>query len=212
LQIASSLFLVDWKNIQQAVYLTDCGQNFVGNLGTVQSRGGDLELQLRPLDSLTLGLSVAYVDARYTRTICGGPSACTGPGAPSLPVVSEGDRLPGAPWTILTSGEYNFSSSRELTPYLRFDYQLSTAQTALLPIQDPNNGVSDPTFAGLPLIRTLAVRAGGRWKGLDVSLFGQNLTDSHPVVYRTRDTNASDLYFSHTIRPRTIGITTTYRY
>jgi iron complex outermembrane recepter protein len=212
LQIASSLFLIDWKNIQQAVYLTNCGQNFVENLGTVRSHGGDIELQARPLDSLQLGLSVAYVDAKYTRTVCGGPSACTGPGAPSLPVVSEGDRLPGAPWTILASGEYEFSRVLERTPYVRFDYQLSTAQTALLPIQNPNNGVSDPTFVGLPLIRTLAMRAGARWGGLDVSLFGQNLTDSHPVVFRTRDTNASDLFFSHSIRPRIIGITTTYRY
>lgn len=212
LQIAASLFLVDWNDIQQAVYLTSCGQNFVANLGHARSRGGDIEMHFSPVEKLQLGLSVAYVEAEYTHTVCGGPSACTGPGAPSQPVVSEGDRLPGAPWTILASGEYSFAPLRSGTPYLRLDYQLSTAQTGLLPIQNPNNGVSDPTFTGLPLIRTLAMRAGARWNGLDVSLFGQNLTDSHPVVFHTRDTNASDLFFDHNIRPRTIGVTATYRY
>jgi iron complex outermembrane recepter protein len=212
LQVDSSLFVIDWKNIQQAVYLTDCGQNFVENLGSVTSRGGDVAIQWRPIDALQLGLSAAYVDAKYLHTVCGGPSACTGPNATSQPVVTAGDRLAGAPWTVLASGEYVFIPIANRKPYARTDYQISTAQTALQPIQDSNNGVSDPTYLGLPKISTLSARAGLRWKGFDVSLFGQNLTDSHPVVLRTRDTTASDLFFSHSIRPRTLGITATYRY
>jgi outer membrane receptor protein involved in Fe transport len=212
LQLNSSLFVINWKNIQQSVYLTECGQNFVENLGAVLSHGGDIEVQVKPLDALQLGLSVAYVDAKYTKTVCGGPSACSGPVAQSQPVVSAGDRLAGAPWTIVTSAEYAFGPLAGRTPYLHADYQLTTAQTALLPIQDPGNGVSDPTYQGLPRISTLAARAGLRFQGVDVSFFGQNLTDAHPLVFRTRDTTASDLYFSHTIRPRLLGITATYRY
>jgi iron complex outermembrane recepter protein len=212
LQINSSVFIIYWKNIQQAVYLTDCGQNFVENLGKVTSRGGDLDLQFRPVDALQLGLSVAYVDAKYTETVCGGPSACTGQGATSQPVVTDGNHLAGAPWTFLGSGEYVFAPIMNRKPYLRAEYQLSTAQTSLQPIQDPNNGVSDPTYLGLPRISTLQARAGLRWSGFDFSLFGQNLTDSHPVVFRTRDTTSSDLYFSHSIRPRMLGATVTYRY
>ncbi len=80
------------------------------------------------------------------------------------------------------------------------------------PIQDPNNGVSDSTYTGLPQIKTLSLRAGLRWSGFDVSLYGQNLTNSQPVLTHTRDTNFSDLFYEHTIRPRTIGITATYRH
>jgi hypothetical protein len=32
-----SFFVIDWNNIQQAVYLPGCEQNFVENLGKVRS-------------------------------------------------------------------------------------------------------------------------------------------------------------------------------
>jgi iron complex outermembrane recepter protein len=211
LQIDASAFVIDWNNIQQAVYLPACGQNFVENLGKVRSVGGELEVQARPLEPLLFDVSVAHVDAKYTHTVCAGPSVCTGVDAPSQPVVTAGDRLPGAPWTFLTSAEYAFPALANRQPYLRLDFQYATAQTALQPIQDSNNGVSDPTYTGLPVIKNLALRAGLRFDGIDLSLFAQNLTDSHPVLSNTRDTTTSDLFYQHTVRPRTIGITFTYR-
>ena len=211
LQIDASAFVIDWNNIQQAVYLPDCGQNFVQNLGKVRSVGAELEVQARPIEPLHVEVSVAHVDAKYTHTVCAGPSVCTGADAPSQPVVTAGDRLPGAPWTFLTSAEYAFPAVANRKPYLRLDFQYATAQTALQPIQDPNNGVSDPTYTGLPVIKNLTLRAGLRFAGIDLSLFAQNLTDSHPVLSRTRDTTSSDLFYEHTVRPRTIGVTVTYR-
>jgi iron complex outermembrane receptor protein len=211
MQVNASVFFINWNNIQQAVYLPGCGQNFVENLGKVQSVGGEIELQARPADALLLDLSVAHVDAKYTHTVCGGPAPCTGAGAAASPVVTAGDRLPGAPWTFLASAEYAFPASSGRKPYVRIDYQYATAQVALQPIQDPNNGVSDPTYTGLPLIRDLSLRAGLRFGGFDLSLYAQNLTDSHPVVSHTQDTGSSGLFFNHTVRPRTIGLTATYR-
>ena len=211
MQINASAFVIDWNNIQQAVYLPDCGQNFVENLGKVRSVGGEIEVQTRPVEALLLDVSAAHVDAKYTHTVCAGPSACTGPDAPSQPVVTAGDRLPGAPWTFLASAEYAFPTVADRKPYLRADFQYTTAQTALQPIQDPNNGVSDPTYTGLPETKNLSLRAGLRFGGIDLSLFAQNLTDCHPVLSHTRDTTGSDLFYDHTVRPRTIGITATYR-
>jgi outer membrane receptor protein involved in Fe transport len=212
MQINASGFVIDWNNIQQAVYLPDCGQNFVENLGKVRSVGGELEIQTRPIEPLLMDLSVAHVDAKYTGTVCAGISACTGPDSTSSPVVTKGDRLPGAPWTMLVSAEYAFPAIDARKPYLRLDYQLTTAQTALQPAQDPNNGVSDPTYTGLPETKTLALRAGLRFSGFDLSVYGQNLTNSHPVLSHTRDTEFSDLFYEHTLRPRTVGITVTYRH
>ena len=203
---------IDWNDIQQAVYLPGCGQNFVENLGKVHSLGGEIEVQARPVEALLLDLSAAHVDAKYTGTVCAGTSACTGAGATAQPIVTQGDRLPGAPWTFLAAAEYDFAPLGDRKPYLRFDYQFSTAQTALQPIQDPGNGVSDSTYTGLPQASNLSLRAGLRWSGVDLSLFAQNLTDQHPLYSHTRDTTGSDLFFDHTIRPRTIGITATYRH
>ena len=79
-------------------------------------------------------------------------------------------------------------------------------------MQDLNNGNSDPTIPSFPEIKSLAMRAGVRWSGLDISLFGNNLLDSHPLLITSHDTLASPLYFDHTVRPRTIGVTGTYRF
>ncbi len=107
MQVNASFFVIDWNNIQQAVYLPDCGQNFVENLGKVRSVGGELELQARPIDPLLLDLSAAHVDAKYTHTVCAGTSACTGVDPPSQPVVTAGDAacraLRGPFWSRLNT-------------------------------------------------------------------------------------------------------------
>ena len=212
LQINSSLFLINWKNIQQNVVLLQCGLQFVANLGQARSEGGDIDIQMRPIDSLFLDFTAAYTEARYTNTVCGGAIVCTGPAAVGQPLVSEGNRLPGAPWTLTFSAEYSLPLIRDKQPYIHLDYHHATAQTALLPTQDPRNGIGDPTIPGLPTIRSLAMRAGLRWSGVDLSLYGQNLTNEHPLVFASRDTPFEDLYFGHSTRPRTIGVTATYRY
>jgi hypothetical protein len=93
------------------------------------------------------------------------------------------------------------------------DYQYSTAQRQLLPGQDENNGNADSTIPGLPVVSTLGLRGGFRFSGADVSLFVQNALNSHPLLFSSRDTTGSDpLYFGHTDRPRTIGVTATYHF
>jgi hypothetical protein len=49
---------------------------------------------------------------------------------------------------------------------------------------------------------------------MDVSLYGQNLTNSHPVVAAFRDFNSPwvEQHFTRSVQPRTIGITGIYRY
>jgi iron complex outermembrane recepter protein len=212
LQVDASAFLIDWKGIQQNVYLSACGLQFTANLGAARSEGADLHVEVKPIDKLLVDFTAAYTQARYTETVCGGSAACTGAAAASKPIVSQGDRLPGAPWTFILSSEYGLPTFRDRDPYIRLDYHYATAQTALLPGQNPNDGVSDPTLPGLPKITLLNVRAGLRWSGIDVSLFGQNLTNTHPLLFESRDTTASPLYFARSTRPRTIGVTLSYRY
>jgi outer membrane receptor protein involved in Fe transport len=226
LQIDSSLYLIDWKRIQQNVYLPDCGNQYVANMGQVQSRGGDIAVQFRPIEPLTLGLTVGYNDAKFTKTSCANGleyvgTTCVGSGLSAAPIVSEGNRLVGAPWTVLTSAEYSHPLAlfKGNPGYLRVDYQVTTAQTATLAFQDAHNALFDDTIPGLPQINNLQMRAGVRWNGFDLSVFGNNLTNQHPLLFESRDIppnlpNAApdNLYYGRTTRPRTIGITATYRY
>src|SRR5439155_596585 len=101
-----------------------------------------------------------------------------------------------------------------LKPYLRVDYQYSTTQTAHLPVQNPANGLSDATVPGLPVVKNLGLRAGVRFGGFDVSVFGQNLANAHPILFKSRDIAApfDQLYYERGIRPRTLGATAIYRF
>jgi iron complex outermembrane recepter protein len=221
LQINTSIFRIDWKNIQQFVYLTHCGEGFDQNLGQVRSVGGDIEFQYQPVDELFLGLTAAYVNAKYTRNSCAGTLVPSGtqcadpsnPGALFFPIVTQGDRLLGAPWSFVGSVEYRFAEWGGRKPYLRADLQYQTAQSSLLPTQNPND-FGDPTIPSLPVNKNLSLRGGLRFGGFDVSLFAQNLTNANPALVNSRDIASPNdvLYFARGVRPRTIGITGTYHY
>ncbi len=225
LQVNSSLYYVDWRNIQQNVYLPSCGEQFTANLGNAKSEGGDIEILYKPVEALTLDLTAAYTDARFTKTSCAGVltfngSQCAGTDSSGAalsgaPLVSNGNALIGAPWSFTASGEYHFPEWLRRKPYLRLDYQHSTAQKSRLPGQDPANGLNDITIPGLPTINNLSARAGLRFNGLDLSVYGNNLTNAHPLMVESRDiadSTTDTLYFGRGVRPLTIGVTATYRY
>jgi outer membrane receptor protein involved in Fe transport len=217
LQINSSLFYVDWRNIQQNVYLPSCGEQFTANLGKARSVGGDVEVLYRPIEALTFDFSAAYTDARLTKTSCAGAlsfdgSHCVGGGTTASPVASDGDALLSAPWTFNFSTEYHFPEWMGHTPYARADFQHTTAQRSLLQGQDPRNGLFDPTIPGLPVTNNLSLRAGLKFNGFDVSMYANNVTNTHPLEFESRDLVTENLYFGRGVRPRTLGLTATYRY
>ena len=218
LQIDGSIYYIQWKNIQQFVYLT-CGLGFVPNLGNVTGKGGDIEIAWRATDDLTFGLNGAYTSTYYN-----GTEALVGPvGAPPVNLVTAGDHLPASPWNLSASLEYVFNAA-DKKPYLRLDYQYATAQNSEIPVLDPNNHPnSDPTLPGLPEIRILSVRAGVRFSGMDLSAFAQNALNYHTPLFVSRDLATTALngypgnnfvtnYFGHGVAPLTYGVTMTYRY
>jgi hypothetical protein len=85
----------------------------------------------------------------------------------------------------------------------------------------------DTTLPGLPVLDNVSVRAGLRFNGFDISAYADNLLNAHPLMFESRDIApysngpesnphtgpATDtLYFGRGVRPRTIGVTATYRY
>ena len=149
----------------------------------------------------------------YNGTSCVSPQT----GAAYPPIVSEGNALLGPPWRFLLSAEYvtPLSLIGGRNAYARLDFQHTTAQTRLLPTQDPRNGINDPTIPGLPETTNLSARLGARFSGYDISLYGDNLTNNHPALFVSRDiaSNSIDnLYYERSVRPLTIGITATYRF
>src|SRR3546814_17497750 len=95
-----------------------CGFAYTANLGKARSKGFDLQLAVEPLDGLILRGSVAYTDAKYTRTVFGGSNNAL--------LVTKGDELPGAPWQVRLSGTYDFDTGDDKAfVQLNYDYSSS---------------------------------------------------------------------------------------
>ena len=210
LVVDASLFYIQWKNIQQAVYVPACGQGFAANLGEATSKGGDLTISYHATPDLNFGLQAGYADARYTRNVSGAIAGLSGPGTN---LISSGDLVTAAPWTLNGSVEYvaplSFDDRRL---YFRADYQYSAAQNGAMAVQNPNDSAYDPSIPKTPSSDNLSLRAGLRGRGQDVSLFVNNALDSQPILIVSHDTLYSPLQFERTVRPLTIGLTVTSRF
>jgi outer membrane receptor protein involved in Fe transport len=215
LLVNASAYLIKWNNIQQNVALA-CGFQFTANLGEAESRGIDLAGQFKVNDMLSLGGTFGYTNASYTETVfatqAAAQAAAADPSSGLFSIVEDGDHLPGAPWTLAVFSQVNFPvlSTRG---YVRGDYQYSAKQTSVTAAQNPSDGGSPSAIPSIPSTAFTSLRAGVRWAGFDVSLFSQNLLDTHPRLSQSPDgPNGTPLYQVITFRPRTIGVTATYHY
>jgi len=202
--VDASLYYLQWKNIQQLIYLP-CGLGFTPNLGDVHGKGGDIQTQFLATKDLTVGLLAAYTDSFFTGGIA------LPAGASTVTVVSPGDHLPASPWSLEANAEYVVNVF-DKKPYIRADYQYSTAQNTFTQLDDPKNTGGDPLGRGLPTIRTLQLRGGIRFDGLDLSLFAQNALNYSTPTFTYRDALSTTNFMLRGVQPRTIGVTATYRY
>ena len=73
LTVNASAFYIDWKNIQQWILL-GCGFQYRANAGAAVSKGGELEVNARPIEPLQLSLGLGYQDAKITAVNAGSDS------------------------------------------------------------------------------------------------------------------------------------------
>ena len=207
LRFESSIFYIDWEDIQNQVGLPGCGFGFVSNLGTAVSKGFDVQLSATPADGLTLEASVGYTDAQYQETIFGAPLPGGGRGI----IVADGDPLFTAPWTVSLSADYRHSLSwgHDAEGYVRADYNYSSGFDSG---PGPTTVSYDPLDNGTDETHFVSARIGVRFSDIDVSLYADNLFNSHDILASGRNTRGSTLFRESTFRPRTIGMTATYRY
>ncbi|HKX77072.1 MAG TPA: TonB-dependent receptor [Novosphingobium sp.] len=209
LQLYTSAYYIKWSNIQQSIPLSNCGFNFVGNLGSAVSKGVDVQFQAKVLDELQLGGSVAYNNAHYTETVLGAPS---GPGGTRGIIVKDGNSLPTTPWMVTLNADYDHEFATDRHGYVRVTYTYRSRNDRRLPQQDPATlSYSPDTFRG-QATHLVNLRAGVQISGFDISLFANNLFDSHPRLTRNNLANGALLFFSTTFTPRTVGLTGTYKF
>lgn len=208
LTLNSSAYILKWKNIQQPVTLT-CGGNFLDNLGSATIKGFDVQAELRPIDPLAIGLSVAYTHARFDET-----AFVSDAQVPGTQPVTEGDRLQGPPWRITANVQYDFDVAG-MKSYLRADYQYASREPQSVYTNNPLNGLSFvPGYYIQRPNEFVSLRAGTELDKLSLSLFVDNLFNETAPLSQGRAAPGvvPIIYRASGYRPRTVGLTATYRY
>ncbi|MDP9084659.1 MAG: TonB-dependent receptor [Pseudomonadota bacterium] len=228
-RLASSIYYIKWSNIQGNVVPPICQIQWTDNLGDAVSKGFDLQAVVQMTDALTIDSSFGYTDARYTKD--GFPSGAVLSGStPPLPLVVNGDAVAGPngtgtgysipPYTATLGVEYKFRAFSHES-FLRGDYEYIAGDKWRHATLDPRTSSYDPT--GMPTARQTfaSLRAGTNVGDWAMSLFVDNLADSHTILNYNHQTNfysadgslgASPAYRYISYRPRTFGLTATFRH
>ncbi|MGC4027683.1 MAG: TonB-dependent receptor [Steroidobacteraceae bacterium] len=200
MSLDTSVYQINWSRIQSSLFLPNCNVPITANFGDATSRGFDFSLNYAASASTLLGLSVGYSDADYTSDTRGANNVIIRP---------KGEPLPIAPWTVAVSGQQTLNLLGHES-YLRADFQYRSKNTTPVPVGLP---AVDPTIPRAPSSKNLDLRWGVKFgEGADVSLFMANALDDAPSYSRNRDNQTTFNYRAVTVRPRTVGLTATYRY
>lgn len=195
----SSIYRIDWTDIQSGLFLP-CNVPVTGNFGDARSQGVDFMANIVAGDSTTLGIAIGYSDAEYTTDTRGGNGVIIRP---------KGEPLPIAPWTVSLSAQQDFAVFQQ-EGYARADYQYRSKDNTPVWADSP---AADTTIPRAPESKNLDLRAGVKLSnGFDVSIFATNVTNDTPAYGRNRDSLTTFNYRDVTVRPRTIGMTATYRF
>jgi outer membrane receptor protein involved in Fe transport len=202
LRVEASAFLINWSDIQQEVKLGTCGFDFIANLGKVRSKGFDIQVTAEPIHGLSLSGSASYTHARFTENAFGGANN-TGL------LVSKGDPLAIPAWHVTGSADYAFPvNASGMEAYLHGDYQYESSYQSL---PSEPSASADPLIDHAEATHFATIRAGLRTGTIDASIFVRNLFNSSDELFLTRNNLNSDLVKAATLRPRTIGVTVSFR-
>jgi len=202
IQLNTSLYYVDWHDVQLLTTLQPTRCLYIANVGRAASRGFELELVAGVTTGLKAALSVAYSDATYTQTVRNDAG---------LLIVAAGDAVGNpplipAPWDFRASIDYFRPLGYGLSSYIRVDDEFRTHHPGPFNLSHPDAVGYSPTRDANPATNLLNMRAGLQWSRFDVAFFVNNLLDAQPTLLRRNYYPTDTLYFATTFRPRTIGL------
>ena len=203
LQFSASLYYVEWNNIQQAIYVQTCGIQYTTNVGKATSQGFDMQAQYRVTSDLQLEMAVGYTDAKYSKD-------AIDPASGGL-LAAKGDSLNIVPWTVTLGAQYNFLVE-DNAAFVRADYEFSSQRHRPIPNEDPTTENFDSGLRPDPATHELALRAGITLSNWEFNLFMENVLNAHPQLNLAHQDSGTALFTAESLRPRTTGVSVSYRY
>jgi outer membrane receptor protein involved in Fe transport len=212
---AADVFQIDWTNVQRTRSVPNCGNPFIDNLGASRARGVEAKITLTPTRGLTLDANLSYTDATVAKTLVRGPYVdAAGKPQPADEIVTKGDRF--APkWLVSLTGDYETEIGNGLTGYAHLQYDYRSGYNT------PTGNAGFIALYGRVFQRDfVSARLGIRTGGVDISAYVNNLLDSKQELARLvlgGDPNpvgstSSDRLLRTLYRPRTWGVTASYRF
>jgi iron complex outermembrane receptor protein len=220
-RLATSIYYIDWNNIQQLIVPPVCQISFIANTGNATAKGADLQAEISVTSALSIELAAGYTSARYTEDF-----RFSTTGLDPRPLVVNGDSIvgassetgggqPTAPYTASMGVEWRFNAlSRE--SFVRVDGEYEGRAKWLTAGLDPGSSQYDSGNFVLASTTFVSARAGMQFGSWSVATFVDNLTNTHALTDYNNTINplvpgVSRLQRDFTFRPRTFGITAIFR-
>jgi outer membrane receptor protein involved in Fe transport len=187
LQLNTALYHIDWSDMQTSKLL-NCGAGLIENAGAVDSDGIEFELIAHPLEGLDIILTTAFNRAELSEDV------------PNLGG-SVGDRIPGVPRLTANVGfSYYFKVFSGYEAFISSDYQY---------VGDSYNAFDRSNSIKLPSFSLANFRIGLNTKHWSSALFINNAFDERGILFVNE--NILGTWVGAT-PPRTIGVSTTWRF
>jgi iron complex outermembrane receptor protein len=207
LQLDISAFHIDWSAVQQPVVLANCGYTYLANAGQARSDGFDLAGIAAAGEHLKFGLSLAYTNSRFTKTVV----------SDGLVVVQSGDKiglLPEvpSPFNATVYGEYRLFFAKGLEGFVRAEDVFDSRNPGSFSTQIPGGVSYSPALVANPSINVVNLRAGAAFGSYEAALFVNNALDAHPALSSYLDAPTSTLFYNTTLRPLTVGFSANMKF
>lgn len=197
LTLNAALFQVDWDNLQIRT-TSASGLPFWVNVGEAQSKGVELDAVVKLNSAFSLRAGYSHTDAEITETV----TFANGEGDN----VFNGDPLPGAPgtqWNLAL--DYNQTFGAAIVDASIGTSYFGEVYTAL------NSGF--PNYKKLDSFNTARANAGVTLRNWRVGAFINNIGNTRGITgTRSTEWYGEQGKFEYVTRPRTIGLSVTYKY
>jgi outer membrane receptor protein involved in Fe transport len=190
LSLNLAAYFIDWKNIQQDVYLPSAGFDFETNVGKATSKGIEIEVKARVTGDLTLSASGGLNRAEFADDV---PSLGSTNGVLN---VRKGDPIQGVPkYNFRLGGEYSFRIADSYDSVFRLNLQGTGSSHGTIVRTNPD------------YLRPSYVTADASWGvtlgAWDLNLNVKNLSNDRTVLQQPNIQSVNQAYY---LRPRTIGL------
>ncbi len=202
LQLAGSVYYLQWKNIQQGITVPICAITYTTNVGDATSKGFDLQGQWNFARHFQLELAVGYTDATFSKTALDTFGNV---------LAEKGDALDVAPWTVTVGAQYNFDLFSR-PAFVRADYEFKSRRNTPIAAEDPATTYFDPGLVPDPATNLVNLRAGVTLSNFDVAVFANNVFNAHPQLNLTHEDSSTLLFEAQTFRPLTVGVAVNIKY